>query len=137
MMKLLRSWRQTNNPNIIDGKDDEHVLPDFEGGPIAGFPAAYLGIITGGADTPLSYSSFGSSSGSSTSDTVRDVKCDVLANWLHAKAEARMWMSGQPGEGIFVKKTKGNYALCPADLDFDTSGIFEAITEMNVRVRIL
>jgi hypothetical protein len=93
-------------------------------------------MLTGGPDKPLAYSTASSSSRSSTSDTVHDVKCDVLANWLYTKAASRMWTCGRRGEGALVKKKKGNYAYYPHDLKSDASGYYEAIIEMNVCVRI-
>lgn len=88
-----------------------------------------------GNNTPLYYSSFDSGSRSTQSIAVRDIKCEVVANWLHAKAEEKMWTSGSPAEGVFVKRTKGSYAHCPADLASDSSGLYPAITALNVRVR--
>jgi hypothetical protein len=133
------SWfrrKKTKKSNTFYESDvyDDRVPPDFDGETICGLPTAYLDILAGGTDTPLTYSSFDSGSRSSMSDAARDIKCEVLANWLHAKAEARMWLSGQPEEGVFVKQSKGNYALSPTDLDIDSPDLFAAVTEMNVRV---
>ncbi|KAH5684999.1 hypothetical protein HBI21_004830 [Parastagonospora nodorum] len=95
--------------------------------------AAYLGNGATRNSTPLYYSSFDSGSRNADSAAAREIKCEVLANWLHAKAEEKMWTSGTAGEGVFVKKTKGSYALCPADLETDDSGLYQAIITLNVR----
>jgi hypothetical protein len=137
MMGWFRPARQSKNPHTIDGQDGERMPPDYEGEPFDRLPPAYLGMFTGGADTPRASPTFSSSSRSSTSETVRDVKCDVLANWLYVKAASRMWTCGHEGEGALVKKKKGNYAYYPPGLGFDSSGYFEAIRKMNVCVRIL
>jgi hypothetical protein len=88
-----------------------------------------------GTNTPIYYSSFDSGSRSTQSEQVRDIKCDVLANWLHSKAEERLWTSGKTGQGVFVKKTKGSYACVPANLPADGTGLYPAIVTLNVRVR--
>lgn len=72
--------------------------------------------------------------GSVGSDSLRDIKCEVLANWLHAKQEEKCWSQGNPGEGVFVKKSKGNYACVPATLINDDTSVYASIVEMNVRV---
>jgi hypothetical protein len=66
-----------------------------------------------------------------------DVKCEVMAQWLHSKQEEKIWTSGEPGEGVLVKKSKGNYAFSPPDLQEDGTGLYEAVLALNVRVRQL
>lgn len=63
-----------------------------------------------------------------------DVKCEVMAQWLHSKQEENIWTSGEPGEGVLVKKTKGNYAFSPPELFEDGSGLYQAVLALNVRV---
>jgi hypothetical protein len=62
------------------------------------------------------------------------MKCEVLAHWLYAKAEARLWIHDDHGEGVFVKKSKSNYAHYPPDLANDETGICLAIAALNVPV---
>jgi hypothetical protein len=88
-------------------------------------------------DSPLYYSSFDSGTRSTASAAVRDIKCEVLASWLHAKAEEKMWTAGNPGEGVFVKKTKGNYAVSPVETITDGTSLHQAIVMLNVRVRYI
>lgn len=64
----------------------------------------------------------------------QDVKCDVMAQWLHSKQEEKIWTSGEPGEGVLVKKSKGSYAFSPAELPEDGTGLYEAVAALNVRV---
>lgn len=71
---------------------------------------------------------------SAGSDAVRDIKCDILANWLYTKQEEKLWTGRTPGEGVFVKKSKGNYACAPVQLLNDDSNLYHAITELNARV---
>jgi hypothetical protein len=84
--------------------------------------------------TPIQEISFDSASRNTEPEAVRDVKCDILANWLHSKAEEKKWTAGEPGEGVFVKKTKGNYALCPASLAQDGTSLHRGVAALNIRV---
>lgn len=68
------------------------------------------------------------------SEYVRDIKSEVMANWLHAKQEERIWTNGQEGEGVFLKKYKGNFVCCPTELQMDSSGVYQAISLLNARV---
>ncbi|KAH8691764.1 glycosyl transferase family group 2-domain-containing protein [Phaeosphaeriaceae sp. PMI808] len=70
------------------------------------------------------------------SDTIRDIKCDVLANWLHMKSEEKMWVAGQSWESVFVKKRKGSYAHYPVELVGDGINLYTAIATLNVHVLI-
>ncbi|KAH6870447.1 glycosyl transferase family group 2-domain-containing protein, partial [Alternaria rosae] len=63
----------------------------------------------------------------------RDVKAEILANWLHTKQEERVWTFGAAGEGCFMKKSKGSYSCIPNALQTDGTGLYEAVTELNVR----
>ncbi|KAJ4352796.1 hypothetical protein N0V95_003958 [Ascochyta clinopodiicola] len=63
----------------------------------------------------------------------QDAKCDVMAQWLHSKQEERIWTTGEPGEGVLIKKTKGAYAYCPAALFEDGTGLYQAVSALNVR----
>ena len=63
-----------------------------------------------------------------------DVKCEVMAQWLHSKQEENIWTSGEPGEGVLVKKSKGSYAFSPPELFEDGSGLYQAVLALNVRV---
>ena len=82
-----------------------------------------------GSTTDLS-----SSLGGLTGPTYSDIRCDVMAEWLHTKQEEKIWTSGKPGEGVLVKKQKGSYAYSPSDLIEDGSGLYEAVTQLNARV---
>jgi hypothetical protein len=66
----------------------------------------------------------------------QDVKCDVMAQWLHSKQEEKIWTSGEAGEGVLVKKSKGTYAYSPAELLNDGTGLYDAVSKLNVRVSL-
>jgi len=65
--------------------------------------------------------------------TLQDAKCDVMAQWLQSKQEEKIWTRGEPGEGVLVKKSKGEYAFSPPELLYDGSGLYQAIAALNVR----
>ncbi|KAF2029599.1 hypothetical protein EK21DRAFT_101075 [Setomelanomma holmii] len=87
------------------------------------------------SEGPLPDISFDSASRSTESEPVRNVKCDILANWLHSKAEEKIWTTGEPGEGVFVKRCKGSYALCPAGLAQDGTSLHQGIASLNIRIQ--
>lgn len=110
---------------------DERAPPETAEQPTSASPAARVSESTPANDTPASVHS---TLRSAASSAVRDMKCEVLAHWLYAKAEARLWTHDEPGEGVFVKKSKGNYAHYPPDLTDDKTGIGHAIAALNVPV---
>lgn len=69
-----------------------------------------------------------------TNDEVNDVKCDVMVNHLHAQQEERLWTTGEDGEGVILKKSRGDYTCAPVDLVDERSGLFHAVTSLNVKV---
>jgi hypothetical protein len=105
----------------------------------SGAPANFKPLQLGGSSSPSSHSSNSSeardsSSISNGSDAIRDIKAEILANWLHTKQEERIWTFGSPGEGVFMKKSKGNYACAPFEVFNDGTGLYHAVTELNARV---
>jgi hypothetical protein len=83
---------------------------------------------------PSFYTNYGSGTSSPRSipsSLVHDTRCEVLANWLHAKCEAKMWTTNGDNEGVFVKKSRGEYVQCPPVIGSDLE---RAIFAMNVRV---
>jgi hypothetical protein len=95
--------------------------------------AAYLSSPDVDNVAPVEYPNPNHIALSTQSSAIRELKCEVLASWLLAKAEQRMWIEGSPGQGVFVKKHKGSYARSP-DLGEDDTGLDEAINRLNVRV---
>ncbi|KAF2790841.1 hypothetical protein K505DRAFT_409586 [Melanomma pulvis-pyrius CBS 109.77] len=66
--------------------------------------------------------------------TIKDIKCEVMVNWLHSKQEERIWTTGEPGEGVVLKKSKGTYVYCPLELQHDNSQFYQMVAALNVRV---
>jgi hypothetical protein len=104
--------------------------------PLSSHAATYLTNADPDNVAPVEYPSSDQRSRSTESSVIRGVKCDLLASWLLAKAEERMWIEGRPGQGVFVKKHKGTYAHSP-DCSNDNSGLHKAIIALNVRVCLL
>jgi hypothetical protein len=69
--------------------------------------------------------------------TVKDIKCEVMVNWLHSKQEEKLWTVGEPGEGVVLKKSKGTYVCCPLDLKHEGNRFYEMVAALNVRVCLL
>jgi len=65
-------------------------------------------------------------------DELIDVKCEVMAHWLHAKQEERRWTGNSSLEGVILKRRRSEYVCVPDQL---SGGVFEAaIRGMGVRV---
>ncbi|KAJ8609740.1 hypothetical protein MRB53_038977 [Persea americana] len=63
-----------------------------------------------------------------------NIKCEVMVNWLHQQQMERLWTSGEPEEGVMLKKARGLYTCCPADLAQDQSTFFQAVNTLNVKL---
>jgi hypothetical protein len=70
------------------------------------------------------------------SDGLSNLKSDVIVNWIHSKQEEKIWTTGQPGEGVVLKKAKGHYVCCPSSLRDDGSQFAQMVAHLNVCVRI-
>jgi len=66
-----------------------------------------------------------------------DIKCDVMVNWLYQQQMEMLWAAGSPDEGVVLKKTRGQYTCCPADIMDEPMGFYKNIEMLNVRVGTL
>lgn len=107
-------------------------VPGFTNFPFVHLDSGYSSDCT--SDSSIRSSQLDTCSSSDISDTTRDLKCDLLANWLHARQVEKVWTKGAPGEGVFVKKSKGNYAYAPPELTTSGTDLYHAVSQMNVRV---
>ena len=100
-------------------------------------PASFTPLQLGGSSSrssdSIASSDINQSPGSGP-NAVRDIKAEILANWLHNKQEEKVWTYGSPGEGVFMKRAKGSYAFAPQEVYSDGTGLYQAVTELNVRV---
>lgn len=102
----------------------------------ASFPPSESRAAIDGCSTDVSQSATQSEALSSSvgSNAIRDIKCDILANWLYTKQEEKVWTGGEPGEGVFVKRSKDSYAYAPREIVEDGTTLHQSITQLNVRV---
>ena len=67
-------------------------------------------------------------------EEIRDLKCDVMVNWLYQQQMEMLWTAGGQDEGVVLKKTRGQYTCCPSDIVEEPYGFFKAVQTLNVRV---
>lgn len=65
---------------------------------------------------------------------LRDLKADMMCNWLHQQQLERMWSHNGVEEGVMLKKAKDDYKCAPEDLRSRPGGIFDAVQKLNVKV---
>ncbi|KAI9831674.1 MAG: hypothetical protein M1819_004740 [Sarea resinae] len=66
-------------------------------------------------------------------DEVNDIKADVMVNYLFQQQLERFWVHSDHGEGVVLKKGRGQYTCCPGSLVDDGSGLFAAVANLKVR----
>ncbi|KAF2154980.1 hypothetical protein K461DRAFT_105444 [Myriangium duriaei CBS 260.36] len=66
-------------------------------------------------------------------DELRDIRCDVMVNWLYQQQMEMLWTAGAADEGVVLKKARGNYTCCPPDIMDEPFGFFKSIEMLNVR----
>lgn len=69
-------------------------------------------------------------------EEINDIKCDMMVNHLYSQQMELLWTAGGHDEGVLLKKSRGQYACCPSDLESEPSGFFKAVQMLNVRVSI-
>lgn len=141
MMRWFRSRRHSSstanpppNPPAAIEESAQGRPPESAGQPITSLSAHFEGASTTGGNPTRNSSLHSSSPSVRSEDAKRDDRCEKAANWLHERSEALSWSSDQPGEGVFVKRSKGRYAYSPADLSIDDTGLHDAVTALNVPV---
>lgn len=68
-------------------------------------------------------------------EEIKNMKTEVMAEWLYKQQRLKLWASSGPEEGVVLKKSRGEYTCCPEDLRYMRGGLFEQIVNMNVAVR--
>jgi hypothetical protein len=67
-------------------------------------------------------------------EEIKNMKTEVMAEWLYKQQRLKLWASSGPEEGIILKRSRGEYTCCPEDLRYMRGGIYEQIVRMNVAV---
>lgn len=134
----LLSYVKPSKAAKEDKKEDHGKLEMSEKPQEDVTPAA--GGITSGTATPGSWSRPASLAPvgdfrMSQHDEINEIKCDVMVNWLYQQQMERLWTAGGVDEGVVLKKSRGAYTCCPADITEEPYGFFKAVETLNVRVR--
>ncbi|KAI1609612.1 glycosyl transferase family group 2-domain-containing protein [Exophiala viscosa] len=69
----------------------------------------------------------------SSTTELRDLKNDMMCNWLHQQQLERMWSTNGIEEGVMLKKAKDDYKCAPEDLRSRPDGLFGAVQKLNVK----
>jgi hypothetical protein len=67
-------------------------------------------------------------------EEIKNMKTEVMAEWLYKQQRLKLWASSGPEEGVILKKSRGEYTCCPEDLRYMRGGLFEQVVNMNVAV---
>ena len=62
------------------------------------------------------------------------IKSDLMLTWLHEQQCSNNWIQHGPGQGIVLKRYRGEYLCLPKALEHDESRLFEIVKAMNVAV---
>lgn len=84
--------------------------------------------------TPLRPTSVFAAGSFQNEEEIKNMKTEVMAEWLYKQQRLKLWASSGPEEGVMLKKSRGEYTCCPEDLRYMRSGLFEQIVQMNVAV---
>ncbi|EXJ84976.1 hypothetical protein A1O3_05651 [Capronia epimyces CBS 606.96] len=69
----------------------------------------------------------------SSTPELRDLKTDMMCNWLHQQQLEKMWSTNGLEEGVMIKKAKDEYKCAPEDLRSRPDGLFDAVKKLNVK----
>lgn len=137
----LLSYVKPSKAEKKDKKEDHGKLEMSEKPQEAVTPAAGSstpGTATSGSwSRPASIAPAGGDYRSSQYDEINEIKADVMVNWLYQQQMERLWTAGGVDEGVVLKKSRGAYACCPADITEEPYGFFKAVETLNVRVRTI
>jgi hypothetical protein len=138
-MQFLSSFgTKKKKPEASVASQDASIPPDAEAMDSTGTSTPTSEAGPSWDPTALSISTESTSEGGLKTlqpSVLRDMRADVMVNWLHSKQEERIWTTGAPGEGVILKVTKGQYVCCPSELRNDSSSLFDMVSMLNVRVR--
>lgn len=70
----------------------------------------------------------------STDWNIVDIKSDMMVNWLYEQQLRRQYASGMDAyEGVVLKKARGNFTCCPAEMSSIPGSLYAMVARMNVR----
>lgn len=63
-----------------------------------------------------------------------DIKNDMMVNWLYEQQLRKQYASGTYAfEGVVLKKARGNFTCCPAEMSSIPGSLYTMVARMNVR----
>jgi hypothetical protein len=62
------------------------------------------------------------------------MKNEMMVEFVWQQQRRELWSTDRPGEGVVLKKARGEYVCAPRSLESERGGFFDAIRAMNVRV---
>lgn len=65
-----------------------------------------------------------------------NVKFDVMLLYLRQQQLEKRWTSGNPTEGVVLRKSKNDYICQPPELLRQVNGVYDEVKKLNVKVRI-
>lgn len=68
---------------------------------------------------------------------INNLKCDIMADYLHQQQQQRRWIQDNSDQGVVLKRAKNSFACCPVSLRENDVGFLRAVEMLNVRVRFL
>lgn len=60
-----------------------------------------------------------------------DIRCEMMVNWLFQQQMQNIWTTGEPDEGVILKKSPGYYSCCPSDIK--DGPFLNAVQYLNTR----
>lgn len=124
---------EEGGPDSTKMTDISQIDPNSFPIPEDNMPQIYSTNVSPWGSRPASIFPQGDFRNSSMMDLDR-IRADVIINGLSQQQHRKLWSTGQLGEGIILRQSKGIFACAPPDLEEDEGGLFDAIRTMNVGV---
>jgi len=67
-------------------------------------------------------------------DHVLDTQATIMVSWLRQQQLEKLWSGGLPGEGVILKKGRGNFTCCPESLKDEAPQFYNQMASLNVQV---
>jgi hypothetical protein len=67
-------------------------------------------------------------------ESMVELRGNMMLEQLHNEQSRRLWYTRGSGQGVVLKKGKGEHVACPPQLEKESGGLFDQIVKMNIRV---
>jgi hypothetical protein len=61
-------------------------------------------------------------------------KCDLMVKFLRQRQLEKVWSNTEDGEGVVLKRGKGDFVCQPSNLLVERNGLFAQVGQLNVKV---